>query len=479
MRPGSFLSSMEFAGDERAQSVQIGAVLLFAVLVLALVGYQATVVPQQNREAEFKHFQEIKSDFVDARNTVFDTYSTGASQSAGFDLGTTYPTRIFALNPPAPNGQLRTTEPAPVEIRNGSGTDVSTDVCPGSTSPETRLLTYTPGYNVLQGSDLYVGNTVAYLRTEDGDTLARSGQQFVSGSRINLLLLAGDAEASGQGTTSLDFVAGPYNVRSVTDPQVTIPTKLSESSWAEILDASKYTSLTYDDTTEPHTMTIQFDGTFDVTCSAVGIGNPPPSGERTDGAISGSDDTEGGDGADGVNPAGAGTVSVASTDWQPGSPPTIEIVLKNNGDEDRTLAEARVPFYYEKGGQREVQQLVLNDDAADTLGVGDPMTAVTPVTIPAGGTATITLADSDMQEDDLFEFDVEYDDGSTARYFIDVSDTATGGPESIPSDVTDVASQDDTALRTMPSVGTETSSATGGQSVFVGGPMARAIDDGQ
>jgi len=45
----------------RGQSIQIGAVLLFGALIIALAGYQAFVVPQENEQVEFRHSQTVRS----------------------------------------------------------------------------------------------------------------------------------------------------------------------------------------------------------------------------------------------------------------------------------------------------------------------------------------------------------------------------------------------------------------------------------
>ena len=61
---------MEFQSDRRSQSTVIGVVVLFGFFILALSLYQAQVVPQQNAETEFDHFQEAKNEFTVLRTAI-------------------------------------------------------------------------------------------------------------------------------------------------------------------------------------------------------------------------------------------------------------------------------------------------------------------------------------------------------------------------------------------------------------------------
>ncbi|MFB6126637.1 MAG: hypothetical protein ABEJ79_04985 [Halolamina sp.] len=115
---------MGFEGDERAVTVQIGAVILFAFLIIVLSIYQASVVPAQNQEIEFNHNQEVQNDMVDLRSAITDAASTGNAESAAVTLGTRYPSRALFVNPSSPSGAVRsvgTNEPAVnVTVANAS-----------------------------------------------------------------------------------------------------------------------------------------------------------------------------------------------------------------------------------------------------------------------------------------------------------------------------------------------------------------------
>ena len=91
---------MDLGDDRRAQAMQIGAVLLFGVLVLAFINYQVEHVPDQNREVEFNHFKDVQDDMEVLRNAVIQAGQMGSTVPAGIDLGTTYPGGCTANNRP-------------------------------------------------------------------------------------------------------------------------------------------------------------------------------------------------------------------------------------------------------------------------------------------------------------------------------------------------------------------------------------------
>ncbi|MFC7028748.1 hypothetical protein ACFQH8_17685 [Halomicroarcula sp. GCM10025710] len=77
---------MSLVGDERGQAIQIGAVLLFGVLIISFSTYQAFVVPDQNRGIEFSHNQEVQSQMQDLRNAVVSVGGIRGSQAVSVQL---------------------------------------------------------------------------------------------------------------------------------------------------------------------------------------------------------------------------------------------------------------------------------------------------------------------------------------------------------------------------------------------------------
>ena len=76
-----------YRDDDRGQSIQIGAVLLFGALIVALAGYQAFVVPQQNERVEFAHSQTVQDDMQDLRNALVS--ATGEASTRSVSVSTT------------------------------------------------------------------------------------------------------------------------------------------------------------------------------------------------------------------------------------------------------------------------------------------------------------------------------------------------------------------------------------------------------
>ena len=141
---------MSFRDDERAQTVQVGAILLLGTLVVALSVYQVTSVPGQNRNVEFDHNQEVQSQLQGVRNAILETAATGEGHSASMSLGTQYSNRVFAVNPAPPSETIKTTDLGTVTIENAvvAGDPETRDFWDGEDRnyPSTAL-TYEPNYN--------------------------------------------------------------------------------------------------------------------------------------------------------------------------------------------------------------------------------------------------------------------------------------------------------------------------------------------
>jgi len=69
-----------FQDDNRAVAPLIGFIFLFGFLVIAFIGYQAQVVPQQNAETEFEHFEENRYELIELKNAIMDAGSSSRAQ---------------------------------------------------------------------------------------------------------------------------------------------------------------------------------------------------------------------------------------------------------------------------------------------------------------------------------------------------------------------------------------------------------------
>ena len=231
---------MGLRGDERAQSVQVGAVILFGFLIVGLATYQVTVVPSQNEQAEFEQSQAVRGDMAELRNGLQTTGVTGESQPVEIQLGTRFQPRTLFVNPPPAAGTVRTqeleTDTATVTFVNAS-VDSSVggeadDYWAGNESFETKLLLYEGDYREYDAApanvSIQLGHVVASY--EDDRTVNVTDRPgLVQGDRLTLVLVQGNFSQNGVDTTTVD----PSSVSRVTRREevsgtinVTVPTTL-------------------------------------------------------------------------------------------------------------------------------------------------------------------------------------------------------------------------------------------------------------
>ncbi|RLM57105.1 hypothetical protein DVK02_04735 [Halobellus sp. Atlit-31R] len=244
---------MSFRGDNRAVTVQIGAVLLLGFLVVSLSLYQATVVPSENRQVEFQHNQRVQSDLQETRNAILGTAASGSSAPVSVELGTRYPNRVVTVNPAPPSGTLSTSSLGTVRIANATADDRATpeqdypetaDFWNGTTrNYTTKSLVYRPSYANYDGAPTTVyENGVVYNRFRSGN-VTLTDQPVVSGRRISLVTLSGDLSRGGASTLAIDPRAVSVSARTVSisnasaseNVSIVVPSELSRSSWEELL----------------------------------------------------------------------------------------------------------------------------------------------------------------------------------------------------------------------------------------------------
>lgn len=243
---------MQFSQEERAQAVQVGAVLLFGILVIFLSLYQAFVVPNQNEEIEFKHSEEVQQQMTELRSNVILMPDSSATRAASVDLGVRYPSRALFVNPGPAGGSLRTvgTESEEVNltlrhVQAVTSEGETRDFWNGTTaSYNTGAIEYLPMYNLYQFAPRTVyEHSVVYNHFESEDTtLALTEQALIDGKRISLIALNGSLSENRIDTVSVDFE--PTSTRSriveVTDTgsPITIetPTNMNQTEWEELFE---------------------------------------------------------------------------------------------------------------------------------------------------------------------------------------------------------------------------------------------------
>ncbi|QZP37599.1 hypothetical protein [Halobaculum magnesiiphilum] len=233
---------------DRAVTVQIGAVILFGFLIVALSTYQATVVPDQNREIEFLHNQEVQTDMVELSSSITATGRTGDAAPATVKLGTRYPSRAFFVNPPPASGRVQTVDPPGsgsvslenIDVESSAGGEANDywDIAE-TRNKSTRFVVYEPRYeNYRAAPTTRYESGVAFNRFSNGANLTLTDQRVVEDDRITLVAVSGDLSQSGVSTVSVD----PEAVSTVSRRErvngtlnVTIPTTLNATRWEKLL----------------------------------------------------------------------------------------------------------------------------------------------------------------------------------------------------------------------------------------------------
>jgi len=245
---------MRFRGDDRAVTVQIGAVLLLGFLVISLSLYQATVVPDENRQVEFQHNQRVQADILEVGNAILGTAATGSAAPATVELGTQYPTRTVAVNPSPPSGTLSTSSLGNISINNATADDAATagedypeteDFWDGTThNYTTKSLEYRPSYaNYDNAPTTVYENGIVYNRFRSGNN-TRSEQPVVAGTRISLVALDGELARGGAGSLVVDPQAVSVSTRTISvtnnstgeNVSVVIPSELGADAWRDLLE---------------------------------------------------------------------------------------------------------------------------------------------------------------------------------------------------------------------------------------------------
>ncbi|PSQ26503.1 hypothetical protein BRD03_10590 [Halobacteriales archaeon QS_9_68_17] len=290
---------MQLGDDERAAAIQVGAVLLFGILIISMAMYQSTVVPDQNKGIEFNHNQEVQGQMQDLRNTVVSVPGGGNGGSVTVELGTRYPSRSLFVNPGPAYGSLRTVgtndESVALRVDNASATGETGEFWNGTERDfETGALVYQPNYHEYRNPpETVYEHSLLYNQFRENN-LTVSDQTVVNDRQITLVTLDGNLSENGMDSASV--TARPISASSNTVAveadggpiNITVPTLLDNDTWAEALSeqyvrngghvAGQYHE---DVSGEPYSLlTIELEEgeTYDLRMAKVGVG----SGARED-----------------------------------------------------------------------------------------------------------------------------------------------------------------------------------------------------
>lgn len=270
--------------DSRGVSQIIGALFIFASVIIAFSVYQAQFIPQQNLEIEFEHSKVVVDDMKDVRSGIVSLSERGGTQTESVQLGTTYPNRVLGVNPPPPSGTLETRREGQIRFLNDNFN--ATELC--GYEPSTRSFVYRPNYHEYRnaGKTVYE-NTIVY-QNFSGDYIIESNQSLVNDRFIFLAPLNRTYSKTSSDSVALTFKAGPQNGTTVTtqsEVNLTFPSSLPPDVWRNndqlfgkvgaVKDVTEA-----DDAQFPNSITVTLkDGTYTVKCRAVGIEQQPASGQ--------------------------------------------------------------------------------------------------------------------------------------------------------------------------------------------------------
>jgi hypothetical protein len=283
---------MRFLSDRRAQSIQIGAVLLFGMFIILLSTWQAFGIPNQNEGIEFNQNQEAQDEMIELRDTAVSMLGQTRPQSASVTLGVRYPSRVLFVNPPPANGRLSTFETGnesyEIVIENASATTDGENIGVDNfwdgdkQTYNTGALKFRPNYNLYQGAPRTIyEHSVLFNRFDREDaSLSVTDQAIVDNNRITVIALNGSLDKNGVDKSSIDVkpVSTQTKVVEITDDEergnisIHLPTRLRVEEWQSLLSDEDAVTATASDRFDPGIKLEFDDGQYNLQLAKVGVG---------------------------------------------------------------------------------------------------------------------------------------------------------------------------------------------------------------
>lgn len=404
---------MGFRGANRGQSEVIGALLIFAVIVAFIGLNQAFLVPQANEDVEFKHNNDVQRDIVDLRAATTEAAASNQPRSRTVALGTDYPSRFVAINPPPASGTVRTVSGDGPFDADHDDLDLKA-VCGTDGAPDTKFLTYRPDYNEYQNAlPMTVENTVTY-RTTDEDPLLSTGQMFVHGEQINIIRYAGNVSETSDQTASLDLVPSETGRTTVDTSnetlKITIPTRLPANEWDRLTASSPVTPHEVDGRNRVK-FRFEDDTTYEVQCTTVGINEEPD--------VNPQDRREAEETANLINP-GEGGVVLLRTDNISGKKGKASIWLEDRTGEGVNITEARVNHYSTSSNSDIANPSSIKINGTEFAVGGQLKSLDNPVRLDGNSETEVELnyQKGNVEPEAFYVLTFGFSDGSSGIYFV-------------------------------------------------------------
>lgn len=314
---------MLFGGDERAVTVIIGAVLLLGIAVTAFAVYQADVVPQQNQDVEIEHSQAVTDDLLQLRNVVVDAGYEHVSRSVTVPLGTEYPSRTWAMNPPPAEGTIETTalEDRQVEVTIDGETYAF----------DTAFIQYEPHYHEHRGAPSTVIEHGLVYDEYGHANVTRDDGVVVGNDRVVIPLLEGSLSETHAQTESVSVeTVDEYHVGvAESELEITLPSD-APGRWEDAYDA----------TVDGETVTIEPNAS-ELYLAQIGVGDDFERNDDTTATLAELKDNHGpADDDDGPTEDAEQVEPTDHSAWTAGD--NVVFNLENTGTEPVTITEASI-----------------------------------------------------------------------------------------------------------------------------------------
>ncbi|KTG28403.1 hypothetical protein [Haloferax profundi] len=275
------LFTRPFDRTDRGVSEILGLLFAFGLVVSVIAVVQLAGTPVWTAGDEADHQHRVQTDLTSLDGAVFRTAGIDPTGSVAVETDTTYPERYLVVSPPEATGTFTTTDSGTVTLSNVTAVGNEAAYWNNSTHVfgNATTLVYSPDYTERESQSLVIESGVSYLDA-DGETVVHR-QSLVHGTTVTLVVLEGDLD--GHTTAGETIKLSAVSVRSEPLPvvddgtpiRISVPTRLDESDWSDLLASEPYAAVvTGDPDGDPSTVTIELVSgkTYDLRIARISVG---------------------------------------------------------------------------------------------------------------------------------------------------------------------------------------------------------------